>query len=90
MIEYFLRTPQFPYKVVNCSYQDQVRLKDILEFINSLDDYSVPIIEQKDDSVNTINASPTDYVGNSPSLPLDFLGLKKGIQRTYEKIRSSL
>jgi len=87
MIEYFLRTPPFPYKTVNCSYQDHVRLKDVLGIINSLNDYEVPIIEKIDDSINKINTSPTDYIGVNPNLPLDFLGLKKGIQKTYGKLK---
>jgi nucleoside-diphosphate-sugar epimerase len=87
MIEYFLRTPNFSHKVINCSYEEHVNLKDILNIINSLSQYKVPIIEKMDDSVNKINVTPTDYIGISPSLPLEFLGLKNGIRRTYEKLK---
>jgi UDP-glucose 4-epimerase len=87
LIEYFMRTPPFQHKVINCSYEDHVHLKDVLEIINSLGDYQVPIIDKMDESVNTINVTPTDYIGMSPNLPLDFVGLKNGIKRTYEKIR---
>jgi GDP-L-fucose synthase len=87
MIEYFLKTPAFPYKVINCSYEEHIRLKDVLEIINLLDDYRVPIYEKPDDSVNEVNTSHTDYIGVNPNLPLDFIGLKKGIQKTYEKLK---
>lgn len=87
LIEYFLKTPPFPYKVINCSYEDHIHLKDVLEIINSLGDYKVPIIQKTDDSVNKINVTPTDYIGISANLQLDFLGLKNGIQKTYEKLK---
>ncbi len=90
MVEYFLRTPPFPHKIVNCSYEEHVRLRDVLEMINSMDGYQVPIIVKVDDSVNTINATPTDYIGVYPSLPLDFVGLKVGIQRAYEKLKAQI
>jgi hypothetical protein len=62
-------------------------LKDVLNIINSLGEYEVPIIDKMDDSANKINVTPTDYIGVSPNLPLDFLGLKNGIQKTYEKLK---
>lgn len=87
LIEYFMKTPHFQYKTVNCSYEDHVHLKDVLSIINSLNDYTVPIIDKMDESVNQINVTPTDYIGSSTNLPLNFLGLKKGIQRTYEILK---
>jgi nucleoside-diphosphate-sugar epimerase len=87
LIEYFMRTPPFQHKVINCSYENHVHLKDVLNIINSLGEYEVPIIDKMDDSANKINVTPIDYIGVSPNLPLDFLGLKNGIQKTYEKLK---
>jgi len=87
IIEYFLGTPMFPYKVINCSYENHVYLKDILEIINSLDGYEVPIIQKTDDSINKINTTPTDYIGINANLPLNFFGLKIGIEKTYKKLK---
>jgi len=89
LIEYFMRTPPFQDKIINCSYEDHVCLKDVLNIINSLGDYQVPIIEKTDESVNKINATPTDYIGIHPNLPLNFIGLKKGIEITYEKLKGN-
>jgi nucleoside-diphosphate-sugar epimerase len=87
LIEYFMRTPPFQHKVINCSYENHVHLKDVLNIINSLGEYEVPIIDKMDDSANKINVTPIDYIGVSPNLPLDFLGLRNGIQKTYEKLK---
>jgi GDP-L-fucose synthase len=88
LIEYFLRTPQFPHKVISCSYEEHVNLKDVLEMINKLDEYEVPIIEKTDDSVNVINTTPTDYIGVNLKLPLKFVGLEAGIRKTYTQIKA--
>jgi GDP-L-fucose synthase len=87
VIEYFLKTPHFPYKIVNCSYESHVNLKGILEMINTLSDYKVQILEKSDESINKINVTPTDYIGTDMSLPLNFFGLKHGIERTYQKLK---
>ena len=64
-------------------------MRDVLEIINSLDNYSVPILDDVDQSINKINTTPTDYVGIHSELPLGFVGLEEGIRRTYEKIKRS-
>ena len=89
MVEYFLKSPIFPTKIINCSYEHHFRLRDVLEIINSLDNYSVPILENVDQSINKINTTPTDYVGIHSELPLEFVGLEEGIRRTYEKMKRS-
>lgn len=87
MIEYFLNTPFFPNKIINCTYDNHVRLKDIMVIINSLDNYTVPILELEDDSMNQINTTNKDYVGLYPNLPLEFIGLENGIRRVYNSLR---
>jgi nucleoside-diphosphate-sugar epimerase len=89
IVEYFVKAPMFPTKIINCSYEDHIRLRDVLEIINSLDNYSVPILDDVDQSINKINTTPTDYVGIHSELPLGFVGLEEGIRRTYEKIKRS-
>lgn len=89
IVEYFLKAPMFPTKIINCSYEDHIRLRDVLEIINSLDNYSVPILDDVDQSINKINTTQTDYVGIHSELPLGFVGLEEGIRRTYEKIKRS-
>lgn len=89
LIEYFLETPEFPHKTIDCSYGSRVYLRDILDTINALDDYSVPIIEIPDESLNDMSISFTDYIGTPPDLPLNFVGLKDGIQITYKQIKET-
>ena len=86
MIKYFLKTPLFPYKIVNCTYDKHIRLKDVMEIINNLNSYDVPIIEVNDESTNKINVTKTDYVGDNKNLPLDFLGIEGGIKRIYQSV----
>ena len=86
MVEYFLKTPFFPYKIVNCTYDKHIRLKDVMEIINNLNSYDVPIIEVNDESTNKINVTKTDYVGDNKNLPLDFLGIEGGIKRIYQSV----
>ena len=86
MIEYFLKTPLFPHKIVNCTYDKHIRLKDVMEIINNLNSYDVPIIEVNDESTNKINVTKTDYVGDNKNLPLDFLGIEGGIKRIYQSV----
>jgi len=88
MIEYFIKAPMFSEKIVNCSYDSHVRLKDIVVLINSLGDYQVPIIEKDDESKSEISYNSTDYIGKNLKLPLDFIGLEKGIRKIYNQLLS--
>lgn len=86
MVEYFLKNPFFPHKVVNCTYDKHVRLKDVMDIINTLNNYEVEIIEKYDDSKNKINVTSTDYVGMQTNLPINFIGLEAGIQKVYTEL----
>lgn len=86
VIEYFLKTPFFPTKVVNCSYETHVRLDEVIQLINSLSEYQVPVICGNDNSINTINTTLTDYVGSASKLPLSLIGLEGGIIKMYNKL----
>ena len=89
MIEYFLKTPSFPTKVLDCTYDNHVRLKDVMDIINGLGDYNVPIIESYDSSINKMNVIDTDYIGKCQTLPLNFIGLAKGIDIIYNKLKDN-
>lgn len=90
MIEYFLKTPLFPHKTINCTYNDHVRLMDVMKIINSLDDYKVEIIEEKDNSSNKVSTTTKDYIGNNSNLPLQLIGLKNGIINVYNRIMEDM
>lgn len=86
IVGYFLKTPMFSEKVINCTYGQETRLRDIMDMINSLSDYEVPIIEAGDTSTNKMNVTDTDYVGKSSNLPLAFLGLETGIKKVHQTL----
>lgn len=86
MVDYFLKNPTFSHKTINCTYGTHTRLREILDIVNSLSDYTVPIIEKDDLSSNMVSGMNTDYIGSSSKLPLDFIGLEMGIKKMYRKI----
>ena len=63
-------------------YQDLLSLKDIAEIINNLDRHKVEI------KLNS-NSRDLDYLGNKSmgiNLPIELIGLKKGIEEIYNAI----
>lgn len=89
MIGYFLKTPFFSQKVINCTYEHHIRLRDVMDIINSLNNYTVPIIEVDDNSTNKMNVTKTDYIGSASQLPLSFVGLEGGIKKVYQTLLES-
>lgn len=89
IIEYFLKTPVFSQKVINCTYEHHVRIRDVMSVINSLNNYTVPIIEVDDNSTNKMNVTKTDYIGSASQLPLSFIGLEGGIKKVYQTLLES-
>jgi nucleoside-diphosphate-sugar epimerase len=90
LIEYFMLYPQFPDKVVNCVYPQHYSLLDVLNIINTLEDYHVPIIQRDDTSVNKINATGSDYVGTPNKYAVKYIGLEMGIEKMYKQIKKEL
>lgn len=86
LVEYFLKTPFFPTKVVNCSYGTHVHLSEVIQIINTLSDYSVPVIFGNDDSINNINTMLTDYIGKDSNLPVTLIGLENAIVKMYNEL----
>ena len=66
-------------KITECSYREKFTLLDIAYFINELGTYKVP--------VKLLDSSKSkDYIGETtPNLSL--VGLKKGIQNVYSKLK---
>ena len=89
MIVYFISSSNFP-KIIDCVYQEKYRLSNILNMINDCSESKVQIISRDDNSLNKINSTDTDYIGNYTNLSIDFIGIKNGIQITYDKIKEIL
>lgn len=86
MINNFIHNINFP-KTIDCVYSEKYRLSDILNIINECSDYKVDIVKIKDESINKINSTDTDYVGKYTNLSIDFIGIKDAIQITYDIIK---
>jgi GDP-L-fucose synthase len=80
LVKYYLSNKDLP-KHVDCTYSENLTLKDIAEFINTLDSYRVWINMPKD------NKLVEGYVGFNKNIKLDYVGLKQGIINTYNKLK---
>lgn len=79
LVDKYINESDLP-KNINCSYESKFTLKQIAEYINSLDNYKVPIIiEDKKDL--------EFYSGNSHNIEYNEIGLLSGIQSTYRKLK---
>ena len=84
VVEYYI-TEKDPPKEFDCVYKDNYafELGFIAAIINALDDYRVDIIKPPH-SIQT-----ESYISNyRTNLPIDFIGLEKGIKRTHNKIKN--
>jgi len=79
LIKYYIDNNDLP-KQIDCSYKHKKSLLEIANYINILNNYNVPINLEKDIIVG-------DYCGVS-DLPIDIIGLEKGIQEVYIKLIS--
>ena len=77
LIKYYIDNDNLP-KQIDCSYKHKRSLVEIANYINKLDNYNVPINLEKDVIIG-------DYCGVS-DLPIDVIGLEKGIQEVYNKL----
>jgi len=69
-----------PPKEINCSYKEKYSLHQIAEIINRLGAHNVSIFSN--------NLSGKDYIGES-NLPIEHIGLEKGIRSVYNKLVNS-
>lgn len=77
LIKYYIDNQDLP-KRIDCSYKHKRSLIEIANYINTLSSYNVPINLEKDTIVQ-------DYCGIS-DLPINVIGLEKGIQEVYNKL----
>lgn len=77
LIKYYIDNDELP-KRIDCSYKHKRSLIEIANYINTLNNYDVPINLEKDIILQ-------DYCGIS-DLPIDVIGLEKGIQEVYNKL----
>lgn len=79
LMEYCISADDLP-KEINCSYRNIYHLKDIARIINTLDEHTVPI--------NIVNTKAgTNYVGSYTNLGLDYIGIEKGIENVFDKLK---
>tara|TARA_B100000959_G_scaffold260870_1_gene297858 strand:+ start:230 stop:1090 length:861 start_codon:yes stop_codon:yes gene_type:complete len=62
---------------INCVYQQKYMLSDIAGMINNLDTYKVDIVKEGQYVEHS-------YCGQATSLPLDYVGMERGIQDCYD------
>ena len=80
LVEYYIENKNLP-KQVDCTYSESLTLKDIANFINTLDNYKVEI------KTNESEFLSEGYIGFNKNLKLDYIGLKQGIINTYNKLK---
>lgn len=79
LINFYIHEKKLP-KEINCCYKEKYHLNDIAEIINNLDNYKVKI--------NLNNKKNKDYIGDF-NLPIDYIGLEKGIKLVYENLKNN-
>jgi len=80
LVDFYIQNDNIS-KEVNCSYENKFTLFDIANIINNLSDYKVPIV---------INEKGLDFYCEDSDLPIETIGLTKGIEYTYNALRESL
>lgn len=66
-------------KIVECSYNKKYLLSDIAKIINNLSNYKVPIVIENEGLTQ-------EYIGKE-SPDMNFVGLEKGIEITYNQLK---
>lgn len=80
LVEYFLQKEEWLFSEIDCVYYEKSKLTDIANHINTLSDYSVEIRTQ-------IEGMADVYAGNYTELPINLVGLAKGIEYVYQKLK---
>lgn len=79
LVRYFIDNQELQ-KEIDCSYEYSLRLSDILNAINQLGDYTVPI------QITPATQPEQHYTGYYTDLNLDYIGLHAGIKSVYEAL----
>lgn len=69
-------------KEINCSYEHKYSLKNIANFINVLGKHKVPILTEE--------KSKFDFYCGDSELPIDTVGLHRGILNTYKYLMENI
>ena len=80
LVDYFLSCEEWLWNEIDCVYYEKSKLTDIANHINTLSDYSVEIRTQ-------IEGMADAYAGNYTELPINLVGLAKGIEYVYQKLK---
>lgn len=78
LVDYYL-TAKNPPKEINCSYETKKSLVEIANMINNSEKHKVNI-NLKDSNILEF------YCGTNTKLPLKYIGLEKGIEKTFNLI----
>jgi GDP-L-fucose synthase len=78
IVEYYINN-KGP-KEINCNYNKTFTLKEIANVINNLNNYKVEIKTEQENFGD-------NYIDNYLHLEIDFIGLKQGIIKTYNKLK---
>lgn len=80
LVEFYIDNDNLP-KQTDCVYKDDFSLANILEFINTINNYKVEIKNKCTPNENYIS------LNKSNNLYLDYIGLKQGILNTYSALK---
>jgi GDP-L-fucose synthase len=78
IVEYYINESN-PPKETECRYSIAVTLKNIVEKINTLSDYEVPI--------HIMQEYGESYIGAEKPINLPYIGLEQGIVEIYNKLK---
>lgn len=79
IINAYINSDTLP-KAIDCVYEKKYMLTDIVNIINQLENYSVPVIIENISGEN-------NYIGNYNDIGINYIGLKRGIEETYGKLK---
>jgi len=81
LVDYYICNNN-PPKEINCSYKNKYTLKNIADMINELDNHKVKIVIENKNELHF-------YCGESPTFPINILGLERGIKNTFRELYES-
>lgn len=80
LVKYYINSDTDLPKQTDCSYYNTRDLYEIATIINSLSNYSVPINVE-------VGGLANGYCGAYTPLPIEYIGLEKGILEVYSKLK---
>lgn len=81
VVEYYITEPNPKHKEFECNYDNYKSLLQITDMINELSDYKVDV------TVETPGKGEGYVASKATKLPLDYVGLEKGIREVYNKLK---